>query len=510
MNASTRIIVNTGAQYSRAVICALLSLYSTRLILNVLGMSDYGIYTLIAGVVALLGFITNALVITTQRYLSYHSGQGNKAYVRQIFANSLILHIVFALGIGGMLFAVMPLLFGGVLNIDADRIAVAKQIYLLAIVMLQISILIAPFKACYIAHENIVYISLVEIADAVLRVGIAIGLTYISIDKLLFYGSMMATISGLNLLAFAVYALIKFDECHLRGIGREFSKEIMKKLTGFAGWTAYGMGSIMGRNQGLAIIFNSFWGTAINASYGIGMQVYGSISFIATSVVNAFNPQIMKAEGAGNRQKMLLLAEQESKYSEMLLQLLLIPIIFEMPTILHFWLGIDNDNTTLFCRMMLIALMCDQITYGLNGANQALGNIRNYCLLMYTPKLLFVLVAYMLIHWGNSIQNVMLAYVAVELTMALIRLPYMQKTANLSIRHFVQKVFIPLLPLLCTQLLIGWYMIHHVTMRYRFVVTIGISILIGIVVVYYLVLKQDERNRIESAIVKRIRKGAES
>lgn len=497
MNASTRIIVNTGAQYGRAIICALLSLYSTRLILNVLGMSDYGIYTLIAGVVALLGFITNALVITTQRYLSYHRGQGDTRRLRTIFANSLMLHIGFAIVIGFVLLVLMPWLFGGILNIEPERISVAKHIYRLAIVMLQLSILIAPFKACYIAHENIVYISLVEVADALVRVGIAIGLTYITMDKLLFYGLTMAGISALNLMAFAGYAFVKYDEVHVRGIVHETDRSTMQQLLGFAGWTTYGMGCIVARNQGLAIVMNTFFGTIINASFGIGAQVYGSIAFISTSIVNAFNPQIMAAEGTQDRARAVRLAEKESKFSEMLLMLLLTPVLFEMPAILHFWLGIDNDMTTFFCRIMLITLMCDQLTYGLNAVNQAVGKIRNYTLLMYTPKLLILPIGYILLRLEFGVSAVMYVYVAIELLVSLMRLLYMRHLIRLDIMHFVRHVFCPLMALAAVQIGIGWSMTQYIEdFTYRFAVTLVVSILVGACVVYHWVLDKSERQMV--------------
>lgn len=500
MNASTRIIVNTGAQYSRALFCALLSLYSTRLILHVLGMSDYGIYTLIAGVVALLGFLTNALVITTQRYLSYYIGEGDQTRVGKIFSNSLLLHIGLALVLGALLLSVRGLLFDHVFNIDSLRTPVARQIYVLATLMLQLSVLIAPFKAMYIAHENIVYISCVEVVDAILRVGLAIGLSHVHLDQLLFYGSMMASISGLNLIAFAAYALYRYPECRIRCLLSSVDWSILGKLTSFAGWSAYSTGCIVGRNQGLAIIFNNFWGTAINASFGIGMQVYAALSFIATSVVNAFNPQIMKAEGSGNRQHMFHLACQESKYSEMLLQLLLIPILFEMPAILHFWLGIDSDHTTLFCRAILITLLCDQCTYGLNGANQAIGHIRTYSLLMYTPKLLILPVAILLLHVGHSVRAVMYLYIAIEIAVAALRLPYMKKTAGLSIRLFLRQALMPLLPLLATQVLIGWLITQYIDIPYRFLLTLAVSMIVGTAVTYLFILSSAERNHIHALL----------
>ena len=159
MEPQKRVIVNTGAQYTKAILNTLLSLYSTRLVLDALQVTDYGIYAVVGGVVAMLGFITNALLVTTQRYVSYYHGQGNSGYVKKIFSSSLFLHIVFAGVIALVLLLIKGWLFNDVLNIPSDRISTARQVYDVTIAMLVVTILIAPFKALFIARENIVYIS---------------------------------------------------------------------------------------------------------------------------------------------------------------------------------------------------------------------------------------------------------------------------------------------------------------------------------------------------------------
>ncbi len=493
MDPTKRIVVNTFAQYTRAIINTFLSLYSTRLILGALGMSDYGIYTVVAGVIALLGFITNALVITTQRYISFYNGRGEKDYVSRLFSNSLFLHFVISFFIGLVLWLLQPILFSNVLNIDPARIDVAKIIYILTICMLFCTIMTAPFKAVLIAHENIVYISIVEVCDGVLRLIFAISLSYMRADTLLLFGFMMLGIACINMFAYSFYALIRFEECHIRGVLKDIDRTVLSKFSGFAGWTTYGMGCVVSRTQGFAIILNHFFGTVINAAYGIANHVYASVAIISTSILNAMNPQIMKAEGNGNRKKMLFLAEQESKYSEMLMMIVLIPFMFEMPAVLHFWLGQGNGEMVMLTRFTLLVFMLDQCTYGLNTANQALGNIRNYCLLIYTPRLIFLPTAYILFHYHFSVEIVMWVYVGLVCIISFLRIPYIKYTAGLSFIHFVKVVFLPLLPLLFCQIVIGWFCTTVFDFQYRFLLTIFLSVMLGFVVAFFFVLSSEER-----------------
>lgn len=303
MEAAKRIIVNTTAQYLKAVINTVLSLYSTRLILDALQVSDYGIYTVVGGVVAMLGFITNALVITTQRYVSYYHGQGNPQEVRSIFVNSLVLHIF----LGALLTIVLLLpkdwIIHHILSIPSSRIIVAGHIYVITTFMLFFTIINAPFKALFIARENIVYIAVVEVADAVIKFILAISLAYVSSDKLLVYAVLMGAIVVVNLLAFSIYALFRFKECTILIRPKDIKKSVIRQLLGFAGWTTYGMGAVAGRNQGTAVVLNHFFGTAVNAAYGIAFQIYGAVAFVVTSILNAMNPQIMKLEGGKERKR---------------------------------------------------------------------------------------------------------------------------------------------------------------------------------------------------------------
>ena len=493
MSPNNRILLNTVSQYGRAVFNTVLSLYSTRIILKALGMSDFGIYAIVGGVVALLGFITNALITTTQRYSSYYHGKSDLSYVSRIFGNSLFLHVLVALVLSAVLLLLQKPVFDGVLNIDIQRKDTAVYIYYLTVLMLSMTIVTAPFKALCIANENIVYISIIEMLDGIMRLITAFALLDADMDKLLLYGVLMFCISVLNLFAFAVFTLTHYRECHILGIAKDIDRGIISRLTGFAGWTTYGMGAIVLRNQGIALIINHFLGTVVNAAYGIANQLFGSVSIIATSVINAINPQLMQAEGNGNRPRMLMLAERESKFSTMLLMIVLIPVIFEMPSVLRFWLRQYSMETVMLCRYIFVAFIFDQMTYGLNTANQALGRIRNYCLLAYTPKLLIIPIAWILFHNGLHLQHVMCVYLIIEILVSIFRIPYIKYTAGLSMVGYVKNVYLPLFPLLLVQCFVGYMCISYIQSPYRFLITIAISIVMGAAAAFFFTINRGER-----------------
>ena len=508
MNPTKRIIVNTLAQYTRAILNIGLSLYSTRLVLEALNVDDYGIYSLVAGVVGILGYLTNALVVTTQRYLSFYHGAGDIEKVRRVFANSLFIHIIVALFFGFILFALRGLIMNGsTLNIDASRLQAATYVYDITVLMLLVTIIISPFKALLIARENIVYISIVEVADGVMRLLLALTLLVIGGDKLIAYAIGMGGILVINLIAFMAYVFAKYQESRFTVSRSTFDKPIIRKLLGFAGWTTYGMVSTVCQTQGLSVVLNHFFGTAINAAFGLATQVNGAVRFVSTSVLNAMNPQIMKAEGNADRQQMLRLAGKESKFSTALMMVLAIPIIVEMPDILDFWLRNKNvpEHTCLFCRAMLLAFLIDQTTLGLHAANQATGIIRNYSLLMYTPKILIVPISWAMLACGMSVDSVMILFVTIELVVAIARIPFLQVTAGLSIRTYLREVLLPLLPQLAVACITSLALSALLHFRLHSLVTLPVSIAFSLVALWTFTLDRDERAFAKRLITSRFR-----
>ena len=505
MISSNKIIVNTIAQYVRSIANMLFSLIATRIILKVLGVEDYGIYTLIAGIVSMISFMTNALVITTQRYLSVSQGQNAKERQSDVFNNSLFIHIIIAIIIIFVLEILEPFLFNGFLNIPTQRIHAARVLYQTTIMILCLSFVSSPYRASIIAHENIVYSSVIEIIDGFLKLLIAIILSFISFDKLIFYGSLLTSLYIFNFFAWIFYAKNNYFECKLISI-KKINVPLIKEILGFASWTIYSIGCVTARSQGISIIVNKFWGAAMNASYGLALQISGAIISLSQSLLNAINPQLMKAEGDGNRQRMFRFSEVESKFSFLMLSAVVVPIVFEMPKLLEIWLGSVPDFAVLFCRMVLISNCLDMLTIGLNSANQAIGKIRNYTILIYSIKLSTLLFVMFALFLGKNVLIFCIIYIIIEAISSLMRIPFLAKVGGLNVEDFINNVFkLEVIPI-SILILTCFATTHFLSFDFRFILTFIMSISLFLLSIYLIGLTEDEKiiiNRIISRIFKR-------
>lgn len=498
-SSSKRIIINTCAQYVRTILSMVLALVATRVILKSLGVEDYGIYSVVAGAVSILSFLTSSLVITTQRYLSVSQGKQDVERSRSIFNNSIFLHIIITAIVVVLLEILYIFLFNGLLNIPDAKIHSAKLLYQFVTVVLCLTFLTSPYRAVVVSHENIVYISVIETIDAILKLLIAYSLFLLSGDKLVIYGALLMLIQVFNLVALGIYSYARYEECGRIKLS-DFDSSFVKKMFSFAGWTMYNIVCNLGRTQGIAIGLNKFHGAAINASYGLAFQVSGALSNVSQSLLNAINPQLMKAEGAGDRAKMLRFAEIESKFAFFLLSALAIPCVFEMPRLLELWLGQVPENAVLFCRMVVLAALTDTMTTGLGSANQAEGNIRNYTLTICSIKLLTLPAVIILLLIGADMIWIAICYVGFEFISSLLRIPFLANTTGLSIKGFIERVLIKEIVPTTGLVIFCFLMIFFVDNVYRFIGTFAIGILLYILLIGILGLCKDEKELLKHYI----------
>lgn len=501
MNPSNRIIVNTLAQYIRTIINMVLSLYSSRLVLNILGVDDYGVYSLVASVVSMLSFLTNSLVGSTQRFLSVSQGKGNIERLKEVFNNSLILHVALGFLVAIVLYALTPFIFNGFLNISSGSVEVAKELYILVVLMVYISFIASPYRALLVSHENIVYTSIIDVLDGVLKVGLVLILPYVPINKLLAYGLIMLSIQSFNLIAFMLYSHLKYDECSWPKL-RLFSLSYVKELSKFTGWVVYSSVCITLRNQGLAIVLNKIYGTAINAAYGIGMQISGMVSFISSSFNNAISPQLMSAEGGGDRKKMLALAEIQSKTSFLLLAMIGIPTMFEMQRILELWLVEVPNHTMLFGCVFLAMQIVDMLSTGLATANQAIGKIGLYTLITYTPKLLVLPIAWIILKNEISLIYVGLVMFVVESVCMFLRILLFRKISWFNLWGYCKSVILRTCPPLMISVFVCSILYILVDGKFRFIYTYLCSIPLFLITAYFFTLTSSEKGIVKSILNK--------
>lgn len=433
------VAVNTIAQYVRTVINIVLSLITVRLILGTLGPSDYGIYSLIAGVTAMLAFMTNALISTTQRFMSFYQGKNDIDKMKAVFSNSVTLHVVLGAFIVIVLLSITNLLFNKVLTIPIERVDASIYLYYMVVVILLLTFWTAPYRALLVSHENIVYISIVDILDGILKLFLVFSLSLFDADKLVVYGIMLLIIQIINTILLFLYPHKHYEECIFPQV-RLLEKSYFLELFKYAGWVIYGTGCAIGRTQGIAIVVNKFFGTVANAAYGLGLQVSSAIGNISSALLNAMRPQIIKAEGAGDHQRSIYYTCLLCKASFFLMAAICIPCCFELESILKLWLGEIPAYTILFTEMSIIAALVDTLTLGLSVSNEAIGNIKEYNITIGTLKFCAMPLAFMFIALGYDAIFILYCYVGMELFTAFIRLPFLKKTGGLDVKQFLSEV----------------------------------------------------------------------
>ncbi|GHU61995.1 hypothetical protein FACS1894123_02210 [Bacteroidia bacterium] len=504
-SASSKVVFNTGVLYAKMLITMGISLYSVRLVLNALGESDYGIFNLIAGVIAMLSFLNAAMTVSTQRYLSFHQGTGDFEMQKKVFTNSWILHIGIGIIVVVLLLALSPFLFNGFLNISTDRISAAKAVYYFMTASVFFTIITVPFTASLNAHENMLWIAVVMIIESLLKLGIAISLVYfIETERLFYYGLLTAGITAVSFLLYAAFCLKKYNECNVRNYAVD--KPLIKELTGFAGWNLFGVVANAGRVQGMAIILNLFFGTVVNAAYGIANQVASQVNMLSATLLRALNPQIMQSEGANDRQRMLRLSMMASKFGFFLVAIIAIPFIFEMPIILKLWLKNVPDNTVVFCSLILVAALFTQLTVGLQSAMQSTGKIKEYTTYVAGTMLLNLPLAFVIIKVGFPAYYAIITYAVVDCICSVMRLFFAKKYADLSIREYINRVFAKeILPLLLS-VVVCFVTVNYIHSDYRVLFTLVFSVIVFCAAIYLFGLCEDEKILVNAMIRKVLRK----
>jgi len=439
MEATKRIAKNTGFLYARTGITMFISLYTTRLILNALGASDFGLFNIVAGSIAMLGFLNASMVTTTQRFINYAEGQGNLEGVKQIFNVTMVLHIIIALIFLILLEVAGYFFFNGFLNIPANRIDTAKLIYQYMIISTLLTVMSVPYDAVINAHEHMLLVSILGIVESVLKLVIALVIMDMSGDRLQVYGMLTALLSVGLLLFRRIYCYKKYEECRLN-LKKYYDKKLMRQLSGFGGWSLMGSASSMITYYGQGIVINLFFGTAVNAAQGIANQIFGQLSVFASNMLKALNPNIDKHEGAGLREQMLRLSVVGSKASFFLLALFFVPAIVETPYILQIWVKNVPIYAVIFCQLLLFRNLIEQIFTTLTSSIIAVGKIRTFQIIASILNIFPLVVTYYLFSLGMPAYTIYVVFIIYSVARAINVVYFTHRYAGLSISLFVRDV----------------------------------------------------------------------
>lgn len=433
-----------------------ISLYTTRLILNALGASDFGIFNVVGGAIAMLGFLHAAMSGATQRFMSYYEGKGDKEIQKHIFNVSSVLHFGIALILALILFVAGFFFFNGILNIADDRIFAAKVIYGSLILSTVFTVMSVPYEAVLNAHENMLYYSIVGVIESLLNLAVALIIVHFAGDKLILYGILMATIPFVSRTIMQIYCRRKYSECVIAP-RRYWDATIMKEMTSFAGWSFSSSASSMVGNYGVGVVLNNFFGTVLNASYGIAAQLNGQLLAFSNTMLKALNPAIVKAEGGGERQSMIKLSLMGCKYSFLLLSFFAIPFLLETPIILKLWLKNVPDWAVIFCRLAILRTMIEQLTLPLNTAIGAQGEIKSFSIVNTALSLIPLPLIYILFLLGFPPYSMLIVTLIIGgIANGIVSLLFAVNRCDLLLSDYVNRVIKKIVILFLISLTIGF------------------------------------------------------
>ena len=500
MQTKTRVLVNTVVLYGKAVITTVLSLISVPIVLKALGQSDYGLYNLVAGIIAMLSFLNASMTVSTQRFMSVSMGTGNREEINSIYNTSIILHLIIGLFVVLLFEVFAPVVFSGFLNIDIERIGAAKIVYQVLIVSTLFTIVSVPFNAVLNAYENLVVFAIIHIVEALLKLLVAIVLIYSTFDRLILYSIGIALISVVIFVAKLVYISYKYRKLTLQP-QRFFNKEQFVKMFGFAGWNTLGSVALLGRNQGVAMVMNVFYGTLINAAYGVANQINGLMSYISSTLQQAINPQLMKSEGMNDRNRLIRISYLSCKFSVLAICFPAIPLIIEMTYVLTLWLKDVPLYTIAFSQLVLTLTIVAQFSSGIQSSIQSVGRIRPYYITVSAILLLNIPISYIFLKEGFPPFYVIVCFIILEVLSLFTRLLFARKYVGISIQEYLKRVMYPIsITLLCAGLPA---LSLHVLLQQSFIRLVLVCItyaVVYIIVAWLVVLEKNEKEYFSNII----------
>jgi len=502
---ANRIAFNTVIIYIQKVASAALAIVTTPIILNVLGVEDYGLYTLIVGVVGMLAFLNWSLTIGTQRFISYALGEGNPDKLKRIFSNAMVIHLTYALlllliiSIGGTYF------IDSLLDIPAGRTETAKLLLILMSFISFISIISVPFSGVFQAHENFTIVSVLGVIDSVLKLGIAVLLMFVGTDKLIVYMLMLMASSLIVFLLNVTFCRKLYAETRFNL--RLFDWHQSREMLLFMGWSILGSLAVISRNQGVSVLINIFFGVVKNAAYGIAMQVNAGLNVLSNGIKSSMSPQILKSAGTGDYNKMIYLMRSLSKFSLLIVCFVSIPFLFEAPLILKIWLKTVPADTVLFSRLIVIYSMTMMLSAGIQTVFSAIGKVKLYNLYVSVLLIMNLPVSYFLFKAGFASYTILEVGIILELISLVIRLFLLKKYVNFSIGTFVMDVIVKMgFPILLCAGIVMLVRYAGMTASLQLIATIGIVLTIYPLTVYRFSLDKGQQEYFMRALTGALRK----
>lgn len=425
--------------YVRMLFGMLVSLYTSRVVLNTLGVEDYGIYNVVGGFVAMFSLISNSLSSSTSRFLTFELGKGDMENLKKVFSTSLLIHITLAIVVLISAETIGVWFLNTQMTIPAERLYAANWVFQASVFSFMFGLFSVPYNASIVSHERMGIFASIGILDVVARLCIVLFIAYSSwhFDRLVVYSLLLVVVSMVLQCIYLSYCRKHFEECRLN---LSFDRNYWNEMSSFAGWNFIGCTAGLLKDQGVNVLLNLFVGPVLNAARGVASSVNTAVYSFAGNFMAALNPQITKSYAAGEHSYMMSLVERGSRFSFYILLMLALPILFETEFVLTLWLKQYPAHTVNFVRLVLLLTLCDVLSNTLITLQNATGKIRNYQLAVGGVLMLNFPLSYICLKMNFPPESVFVVALLISVTCLLLRLVFLKRMVQLSIRRYLSKV----------------------------------------------------------------------
>ena len=500
-NQNTTIAKNTLFLSLRMVFVLFVSLYTSRVFLNVLGVEDYGISNVVAGFVSMFSFLNTSLANAIQRFYNAELGKNGSKGITKVYNTSLVIQGIIALFVIALLESVGLWYLYEKMVIPSDRFEVAFWLYQFSTISAAVVIMQSPFIAAVMAYERMNTYAVISILEVILKLGFALALPYICIDRLLMYGAFYMILSIITFLSYFIYSKKEFNELHFQ---RSYKKSMFKDMISFSGWNLCGTFACMAREQGLNMVLNLFFGPVVNAARGIAYQVSGALQGFVSNLSLAAKPQMVQSFATGDSSRTIKLMYTMSKLSFIFLFVLSVPVILNIDYILHLWLGnVVPDHAANFVILVIITNFMNNLNAPLSNVVYATGKMRNYEVTFSVINLLIIPISFIVLKLGAPAEMAFIVYLVMTVFVQIGCLLVIRTLTKISLSDYFMSLIVPIVIVVCITLpliyIINFYLQQNLI---GIVIEYIVITLLSSVLFYYVVLDSTEKKIVNNIIYK--------
>lgn len=480
----------------------LVTFYTSRVILRILGVNDFGIYQVVGGIVAMFSIISGALTVSISRYITFEIGTGNKERLHAVFSTSVIIQIILAVII--LLVSEYPAIWfvEHKMTIPPNMVTTTIWVFQFSLIAFCVNLISIPYTACIIAHERMKAYAYISIIEVLMKLGVCYAILLSPFGLLVSYAALMTFTAIVIRIIYSIYCKRNFKECCGKAV---FEKSLFKELMVFSGWSFFSNSASIVNQQGVTMLMNVYFGLTVNTARGLAMQVENGVLQFVNNFTTAINPQITKSYASGELSEMYKLVCRGAKFSTYAMFLMAVPLIFEMRQILKFWLGDVPQYTVIFAQLSLIMGLLDCIGSSGYTACIATGRLKKYALVITSIGYTEFIGTWLLYKFGAPVVSTYYLFIAVKAAVNIARMVLLKSMIGLPIRMYINQVFKPVILVALLSLIIPWVVYNSMDTSFLRICITVVSAIVSVCLAAYCVgMTRVEQNMVKSKLIAKI------